>query len=155
MAAGSTISTDEHRSYQGLKHAYDHGAVNHSAKEYVRGIHHVNSLESHWSLLKRADQRHACSHFEQARLEIRERVQLSPQHAALALVDVQSFCSRFRAAALSRDVKSSRCLGFSCLFNDDAFGFSQLSACNGGRRRLGLGFFSVFCEFFDIGGHFL
>jgi transposase-like protein/predicted RNA-binding Zn-ribbon protein involved in translation (DUF1610 family) len=54
VAEGSTISTDEHRSYQGLKHAYDHGAVNHSAKEYVRGIHHVNSLESHWSLFKRA-----------------------------------------------------------------------------------------------------
>lgn len=51
---GSTISTDEHRAYHGLRHAYDHGAVNHSAKEYVRGIHHVNSLESHWSLFKRA-----------------------------------------------------------------------------------------------------
>ena len=38
----------------GLQHAYDHGTVNHSAKEYVRGIHHVNSLESHWSLFKRA-----------------------------------------------------------------------------------------------------
>jgi hypothetical protein len=39
---------------QRLKHAYDHGAVNHSEKEYVRGEYHVNSLESHWSLFKRA-----------------------------------------------------------------------------------------------------
>ncbi|MGH6790498.1 MAG: IS1595 family transposase [Pseudolabrys sp.] len=54
VVAGSTISTDEHRSYTGLKHAYDHGTVEHGAKEYVRGIHHVNNLESHWSLFKRA-----------------------------------------------------------------------------------------------------
>jgi transposase-like protein len=54
VVAGSTISTDEHRAYHGLRHAYDHGTVVHSAKEYVRGIHHVNTLESHWSLFKRA-----------------------------------------------------------------------------------------------------
>jgi len=54
IPTGTTISTDEHGSYQGLKYAYDHGTVNHSAKEYVRGIHHVNGLESHWSLFKRA-----------------------------------------------------------------------------------------------------
>jgi transposase len=51
---GTTISTDERRAYSGLKHAYDHGVITHSAKEYVRGKHHVNSLESHWSLFKRA-----------------------------------------------------------------------------------------------------
>src|SRR5712675_157425 len=50
----ATISTDEHKAYHGLGWAYDHGTVNHSAKEYVRGIHHVNGLESHWSLFKRA-----------------------------------------------------------------------------------------------------
>ena len=54
IPVGTIISTDEHRAYNGLKHAYEHGAVNHSAKEYVRGIHHVNGLESHWSLFKRA-----------------------------------------------------------------------------------------------------
>jgi predicted RNA-binding Zn-ribbon protein involved in translation (DUF1610 family) len=54
IPAGTKISTDEHRAYSGLKHAYDHGAVNHSEKEYVRGEYHVNSLESHWSLFKRA-----------------------------------------------------------------------------------------------------
>jgi transposase-like protein len=54
VAEGSTISTDEHRSYSGLKYAYEHGTVVHGAKEYVRGIHHVNSLEGHWSLFQRA-----------------------------------------------------------------------------------------------------
>jgi transposase len=54
IEVGTTISTDEHKAYKGLRWAYDHGTVNHSQKEYVRGVHHVNGLESHWSLLKRA-----------------------------------------------------------------------------------------------------
>jgi transposase len=54
-APGSTISTDEWAGYNALSgHSFDHGRVNHSAKEYVRGIHHVNTLEGHWSLFKRA-----------------------------------------------------------------------------------------------------
>lgn len=56
---GSTISTDQHKGYLGLRHlGYEHGAVDHSIKEYVRTIrgiyHHTNALEGHWSLLKRA-----------------------------------------------------------------------------------------------------
>lgn len=51
---GSTISTDEHKSYGDLHMDLVHGVVNHSAKEYVRGEHHVNTLGGHWSLLKRA-----------------------------------------------------------------------------------------------------
>jgi hypothetical protein len=54
VAPGTTISTDEHSGYRSLRYGYDHGTVNHSAKEYVRGAHHVNTLESHWSLFKRA-----------------------------------------------------------------------------------------------------
>ena len=54
VAEGTTISTDENRAYSGLKHGYQHGTVNHTEKEYVRGIHHVNTLESHWSHFKRA-----------------------------------------------------------------------------------------------------
>jgi transposase-like protein/predicted RNA-binding Zn-ribbon protein involved in translation (DUF1610 family) len=54
VASGSTITTDESRSYSGLRFGYDHGTVNHSAEEYVRGVHHVNTLESHWSHFKRA-----------------------------------------------------------------------------------------------------
>jgi transposase len=51
---GATISTDESRVYSGLRHGFQHGTVHHRSKEWVRGIHHVNGLESHWSLLKRA-----------------------------------------------------------------------------------------------------
>lgn len=51
---GSTISTDEWRAYNDLSHGYAHGTVNHDLKEYVRGIHHVNTLEGHWSHFKRA-----------------------------------------------------------------------------------------------------
>ena len=36
---GSTIYTDEHRSYDRLHTAYDHGSVKHSAKEFVNGMH--------------------------------------------------------------------------------------------------------------------
>jgi transposase len=51
---GSTVSTDEWRGYHRLADTYKHGHVTHSTKEYARGIHHVNSLEGHWSLFKRA-----------------------------------------------------------------------------------------------------
>lgn len=55
VQTGSVLSTDELLSYGDLKNSgYDHGTVVHSAKEYVRGIHHVNTLEGHWSLFKRA-----------------------------------------------------------------------------------------------------
>ncbi len=50
---GSTISTDEFNSYARLRDApYRHGRVNHSADEWVKGIHHVNSIEGYWSRLK-------------------------------------------------------------------------------------------------------
>lgn len=58
---GSIVSTDEYRSYSLLEKAgYEHGKVNHSAKEYARrdadtGInHHVNTVESFWSLFQRS-----------------------------------------------------------------------------------------------------
>jgi len=52
---GSIISTDELATYARLSKApYQHGRVNHSKKEYVKGIHHVNSLEGYWSQLKRS-----------------------------------------------------------------------------------------------------
>jgi transposase len=52
---GSTVSTDELNSYAKLaRHSYKHGAVNHSAEEWVRGKHHVQGIEGFWSLLKRA-----------------------------------------------------------------------------------------------------
>ncbi|MDE0412103.1 MAG: IS1595 family transposase [Gammaproteobacteria bacterium] len=50
---GSTVHTDELRSYRGLDQAgYEHRTVNHGAGEYVRMGSHVNSLETFWSRLK-------------------------------------------------------------------------------------------------------
>jgi transposase len=52
---GTVISSDGHYAYRELNSDdYVHGYVDHSAKEYVRGEHHTNSIEGHWSLLKRA-----------------------------------------------------------------------------------------------------
>ena len=52
---GTTISTDELTAYQMLQRSpYKHGSVNHSAGEYVRGIYSTNTLEGHWSQLKRS-----------------------------------------------------------------------------------------------------
>ena len=51
---GSTIYTDQHRGYIGLKDKnYTHGAVNHGVSEYIRGQAHTQGVESFWSMLKR------------------------------------------------------------------------------------------------------
>jgi transposase-like protein len=65
---GSTISSDEHGSYAQLPAlGYQHGVVDHRAKQYVAGIHHTNSIEGFWSHFKRG---------------IRStHVHISPQHA--------------------------------------------------------------------------
>lgn len=51
----SDLMTDGSTAYKGLGPygGYNHQSVNHSAKEYVRGIVHVNFAESYFSLLKR------------------------------------------------------------------------------------------------------
>lgn len=63
---GSTISSDEFLTYQNLsKLSYKHGVVNHSAREYAKGEHHVNSMEGFWSRLKnsiRGTHVHVSSH---------------------------------------------------------------------------------------------
>jgi transposase-like protein len=52
---GSAVTTDDAPVYHQLgEMGYRHGAVNHSAKEYVRGEHHTNTIEGFWSLLQRA-----------------------------------------------------------------------------------------------------
>jgi len=53
VAKGSTLCIDEHKSYLGLEKEYNHLSVNHSAKEFVNGMAHTNSIESVWALLKR------------------------------------------------------------------------------------------------------
>jgi len=52
---GSTISTDELPTYNTLgTQGFNHGTVNHGQEEYVKGIHHVNSVEGFWSQVKRS-----------------------------------------------------------------------------------------------------
>jgi hypothetical protein len=52
---GSRISSDEHTGYQDLKsRGYDHHTVNQGKDEWVRGETHTNSIEGHWSQLKRS-----------------------------------------------------------------------------------------------------
>src|SRR6185312_14000173 len=52
---GSRVHTDEASNFKLLteKYGYDHEHVDHSAKEYVRGDVHTNSIESFWSQVKR------------------------------------------------------------------------------------------------------
>src|SRR4030081_1126312 len=52
---GSRVHTDDWTGYQPLmeRHGYDHETVNHSAKEYVRGDVHTNTIESFWASVKR------------------------------------------------------------------------------------------------------
>jgi transposase-like protein len=49
----SVIMTDEYNAYKDLRKNYVHFKVNHSAKEYVRGMAHTNGIENFWSHLKR------------------------------------------------------------------------------------------------------
>ena len=52
---GATVSTDELSSYGKIaRFGYDHGTVNHSADQWVNGIHHTNSIEGFWSQIKRS-----------------------------------------------------------------------------------------------------
>jgi transposase len=53
----STIYTDELPAYNNIKHipggSYVHKRINHSAKVYVMGDIHTNTIEGFWSLIKR------------------------------------------------------------------------------------------------------
>jgi transposase-like protein len=52
VAHGSSVFTDDHRSYHGLNLRYDWRTVDH-AETYVDGQVHTNRMENFWSLLKR------------------------------------------------------------------------------------------------------
>lgn len=53
ISSGAIVSTDEAVSYKKIsRFGYLHGAVQHSAKEYVNGIHHINGTEGFWKHLK-------------------------------------------------------------------------------------------------------
>ncbi len=53
----STIFTDELPAYNNIKHIpggnYEHRRINHSAKVYVIGDIHTNTIDGFWSLIKR------------------------------------------------------------------------------------------------------
>ena len=50
---GSTVNSDELKSYSGLSKAgFEHETVNHSAGQYVDGDCHVNGIEGFWARLK-------------------------------------------------------------------------------------------------------
>jgi transposase len=52
---GAKVSTDDHGAYRRLGFiGFEHGIVNHSADEWVKDEHHTNSIEGHWSQLKRS-----------------------------------------------------------------------------------------------------
>ncbi len=50
----STVHTDEALQYKKIGNYFaDHGAVNHTKEEYVRGIYHTNTVEGFYSIFKR------------------------------------------------------------------------------------------------------
>ena len=49
---GATIYTDDAKVYANIGR-FNHGKVKHSVGEYVRGMAHINGMESFWSMLKR------------------------------------------------------------------------------------------------------
>ncbi len=52
VAPDSILCTDEHNSYKRMED-YLHFTVNHSIKEFVNGMAHINGIESVWAILKR------------------------------------------------------------------------------------------------------
>jgi transposase-like protein len=52
VSEGSTVYTDESRSYRGMVD-FEHKSVKHSIGEYVNEKAHTNGIESFWSMLKR------------------------------------------------------------------------------------------------------
>jgi transposase len=52
---GSKVYTDDWSGYLALteRFGFEHEAVNHSAKEYVRGDVHTNTIEGFWANVKR------------------------------------------------------------------------------------------------------
>jgi len=54
VEAGSKLVTDDYQAYNWLDRHYDRKVINHSAKVYVRGDIHTNTIEGFWSQLKRS-----------------------------------------------------------------------------------------------------
>lgn len=52
VKGGSTLYTDDYGAYKPLAGIYDHRAINHSARVYVSGDVHTQTIEGFWSLAK-------------------------------------------------------------------------------------------------------
>ena len=48
------LSTDAHPGYDDLNQSFQHGVVNHSAKQYMHGSIHTDTVEGFWSIVKRS-----------------------------------------------------------------------------------------------------
>ena len=53
IAQEASVVTDEWKAYKGLSGNYEHAVIKHSAKEYVNGKAHTNTIEGFWSHFKR------------------------------------------------------------------------------------------------------
>lgn len=54
VVANTRIATDTANAFRNLvDEGYQHGTVNHAAKEYVRGPVHTNTIEGFWAWVKR------------------------------------------------------------------------------------------------------
>ncbi|MEO8853163.1 MAG: IS1595 family transposase [Ginsengibacter sp.] len=53
VASDSVLMTDELAAYKALDEYFEHYSVNHSAKQFVNGMAHINGVENFWSHLKR------------------------------------------------------------------------------------------------------
>jgi hypothetical protein len=53
VESGSKLMTDDNFAYRRLGRAYDHQIIKHSAKQYVDGQCHTNTIEGFWSQMKR------------------------------------------------------------------------------------------------------
>lgn len=54
LRSGSTLQTDESRIYNRVKREYAHEFINHSKREYARGLVSTNTIEGFWSQMKRS-----------------------------------------------------------------------------------------------------
>jgi hypothetical protein len=54
LEAGAELHTDESRIYLWSKQEYTHESINHSKREYARGLVSTNTIEGFWSQLKRS-----------------------------------------------------------------------------------------------------
>ncbi len=54
VESGTKLMTDDYKAYNWLDRHYDRKIINHSAKRYVCGSIHTNTIEGFWSQLKRS-----------------------------------------------------------------------------------------------------